>query len=234
MEIGALVNLAVLAQAAVIAAFVLVLPLLAPGRVKRRGTLGLAVYFPLLGLGFLFIEIALIAVASLWLDDQTGGFALVLTGMLVFSGIGSMASGRIGAPRRGLALAVLVILAWCVAAWAGLRPLALATLGWPLVGRAALMLGVLAPVSVALGLPFPLGLSRVGEGKGSGAVLAWAWGLNGAFSVVATPLAALLAREVGYDAVLLGGGALYALALAAFPLSRREPALGLELSPAAR
>lgn len=220
-EIGALVNLAVLGQAAVIALFVLVLPLLAPGRVERRGTVGLAFYFPALGLGFLFIEIALIAAASLWLNDQTGGFALVLTGMLVFSGIGSMLSGRISAPRWGLAVAVVGIVAWCVVAWAGLRPLALATLGWPVATRAVLLLALIAPVSVALGLPFPLGLSRIGEGRGSGAVLAWAWGLNGAFSVVATPLAALLAREIGYDAVLLGGGALYVVALAAFLVPRR-------------
>ncbi len=104
-------------------------------------------------------------------------------------------------------------------AWTGLRPLALATLGWPLAARACLLVAVVAPVSVALGVPFPLALSRV-EDRG---VLAWAWGLNGAFSVVATPLAALLAREVGYDVVLLSGGAMYAVALVAFPLSQRLP-----------
>ena len=52
---------------------------------------------------------------------------------------------------------------------------------------------LLAPVSVALGLPFPLGLSRMGHGG----FLPWAWGLNGAFSVVATPLANLIAIKVG-------------------------------------
>ena len=53
-----------------------------------------------------------------------------------------------------------------------------------------------APVSVALGLPFPLGLARTGRR----AFLPWAWGLNGAFSVVATPLANLIARQDGYSA----------------------------------
>ena len=218
-EIGALVNLAVLGQAAVIATLVLALPLLAPGRLRARGVLGLAVYFPALGLGFLFIEIALIAQASLWLNDQTGGFALVLTAMLMFSGVGSLLSGRIGVPRKGLALAVAAIVLWCVAAWMGLRPLALATLGWPMWARGCLLVAVVAPVSLALGLPFPLGLSRVGGGS----MLAWAWALNGAFSVVATPLAALLAREIGYDAVLIGGGAMYTVALAAFPFPQRLP-----------
>ncbi len=217
-EVGALINLAVLAQAVVIASLVLALPLLAPRSLRGAGgPLGrAAIYFPALGIGFLFIEIALIARASLWLNDQTSGFALVLTAMLVCSGVGSLLSDWIAAPRRAQTWAVLAIALWCVAAWAGLRPLGLATLGWPTPARACLLVAVLAPVSVALGLPFPLGLARVGEG----AALPWAWALNGAFSVVATPLAALLAREVGYDAVLLGGGAMYAVALAAFPKSQ--------------
>jgi hypothetical protein len=91
-EIGALVNLAVLVQAVVIALVVLLVPLVAPGRLRlpEIGLLRPLLYFPALGLGFLFIEIYLIEKASLWLNDRTSGFALVLTGMLVFSGLGSM------------------------------------------------------------------------------------------------------------------------------------------------
>ena len=100
---------------------------------------------------------------------------------------------------------------------AGLQPLTLATLGWPWLARVGLLLAVLAPVSLALGLPFPLGLSRLGNGG----ALPWAWGLNGAFSVVATPLANLIAREAGISRLLLAAALLYALALACFPAARR-------------
>ena len=66
------------------------------------GVLRPIVYFPALGLGFLFIEIYLIGQASLWLHDRTSGFALVLTGMLVFSGLGSLLADRLyRAPGRG-------------------------------------------------------------------------------------------------------------------------------------
>ena len=71
-------------------------------------------------------------------------------------------------------------------------------------------------MSLALGLPFPLGLSRLGGG-----MLPWAWALNGAFSVVATPLANLIAREAGYDRVLLCAALLYVLALITFPATRK-------------
>ena len=159
-EIGGLVNLAVLAQAAVIAVLVLLVPLAAPRRLRSGapGLLRAALYFPALALGFLFVEIALIERASFWLNDRTSGFAVVLTGMLVFSGVGSMAADRLAAaPRKAIAAAVLVVLAWCIAVSFGLLPLMLATLSWPWLARAALVLGVLAPASLALGLPFPLG-----------------------------------------------------------------------------
>src|SRR6185437_14802239 len=107
------------------------------------------------------------------------------------------------------------------------------------------------PGSLALGLPFPLGLAAVvsnpppplgaeGLGEvgdtpmvrdiphltptlsapkgGEGALLPWAWALNGAFSVVATPLANLLARGWGFSAVLLVAAGFYAVALLTMPV----------------
>jgi hypothetical protein len=222
-EIGALVNLVVLAQAVVIALVVLLVPLAVPSRLRAPGTglLRPIIYFPALGLGFLFIEIYLIEKASLWLNDRTSGFALVLTGMLVFSGIGSMFADRLAMrARRAQAIAALVIVGWCALVAVALEPLILATLGLPWLARAMLVLAALAPVSLALGLPFPLGLTRTG----SGGFLPWAWGLNGAFSVVATPLANLIAREAGFSRVLLCAGFLYVTALMTFPAARKTSA----------
>jgi hypothetical protein len=78
------------------------------------------------------------------------------------------------------------------------------------------VLVVVAPASLALGLPFALGLGQMG----SGGFLPWAWALNGAFSVVATPLATLIAQQFGYDWVLLAAMLLYVTCALAFPSSR--------------
>ena len=217
-EIGALVNLAVLAQALVIAVLVLLVPLAARRRLGApdTGIVRPVVYFAALGLGFLFIEIYMIEKVSLWLNDRTTGFALVLTGMLVFSGIGSMLADRLASPTA----CFLVVVAWLALLLAGLQPLILSTLDLPWVARAALVLAVLTPGSIALGLPFPLGLARTG----SGGMLPWAWGINGAFSVVATPLANLIARQAGFSRVLLGAGLLYVIALVMFPTARKSRA----------
>ena len=220
-EVGALVNLVVLAQAVVIAAIVLLLPFLAPRRLRGRGE-GLfraILYFPALGLGFLFIEIFLIEKVALYLGDRATAFALVLTGMLVFSGIGSMIAGRfVAEPRRATGVACVVILLWCAALLFGLQPLILATMALPWGLRLAVVGLLLAPGSLALGAPFPLGLSRAGNGP----LLPWAWALNGAFSVVATPLANLIAREAGLSRVLFAAFVLYGLAWLAFPVARKR------------
>lgn len=248
-EIGALVNVAVLAQAAVIALAVLAVGFSAPLTWRRSAgsqrdpdvitgrqepplddasgdvrpapasRVRAALYFPALGLGFLFIEIALIEHATLWLNNRTTGFALVLTGMLLFSGLGSLVGDHLAMPyRRWVTFACLAVLLWCAVEIFAVQPAMLATLDWPWPLRWTLVLVILAPVSLALGLPFPLGLAALGQNSST---LAWAWGLNGAFSVVASPMANLIARGWGLNRLLLCAAVMYAVALAFYPGRRR-------------
>ncbi|WP_297370733.1 hypothetical protein [Acidocella sp.] len=216
-EIGALVNLAVAAQAVLIALLVLIVPL-----VFRRGRAGQggaalkgAFYFPALALGFLFIELFAIERASLVLDDRALAFAIVLSVLLGASGVGALMSGRLAArPRVGVVLAVVGLALWAglVVALQGAPVLALA--GLPVAARVAVLVLLLAPAGVLMGLPFPLGLTQFAA---DGFFLPWAWGLNGAFSVLATPLANLLLRNIGLHAVLCGAVVLYGLAALSFP-----------------
>ncbi len=241
-EVAPLVNVAVLAQAVVIALLVLAVPLLFARRLGRGADLGrAAIYFPALGLGFLMIEIGAIETATFLLSDRVLAFSLVLTAMLVCSGLGSLLSGRVGAspgwsPRRALLVAVAVIVAWCGAMLVILPGASLAVLSWRLPARMALVVAVMAPVSVALGLPFPLGLGRLERAAGPDApfgsqsgnqsgnqsgALPWAWALNGAFSVVATPLANLIVLEQGHARVFQAAFLLYLVAAASFPRATR-------------
>jgi hypothetical protein len=74
--------------------------------------------------------------------------------------------------------------------------------------------------SVPLGFFFPLGLTRLPRDSG---LIPWAWALNGAFSVVATPLANLLAIAEGYHLLILLSLGLYILAYLFFPSSPTKP-----------
>ena len=187
-------------------------------RVRPGRRCGAAIYFAALGLGFLFLEIFLIERASFYLNDRTAGFALVLTGMLIFSGLGAMASARLAAIRAGLpAIAVGVVVAWCALMLMALQPLLLATLGLPAWARAGRGAGAVRAGRVRARAAVPARAGAVAEGP----MLPWAWALNGAFSVVATPLANLIAREQGFRRVLLLALMLYALAVITFPGQRK-------------
>ena len=209
-EVGQVVNLAVLAQAALVALLVLAVPLWAGERLGVAAVAALrpVAYFAALGLGFLMIELAAIERASLYLNDPTAAFALVLTAMLVCSGVGSLLAERVTPRAIGVATACAAL--WCVAASELLMPAVLATIALPLWLRAILVVAVLAPVSVVLGMPFPLALGRLGAGP----MLPFAWAVNGAFSVVATPLANLLITQAGIHWVLLAAAGAYAIACA--------------------
>jgi len=222
-EIGALVNLAVLAQAIIIAGLVLLVPLVSRSITTSESIntdlLRPILYFPALALGFLFVEIFAIEKASAFLNDRAAGFALVLSFMLIFSGLGSLLSSRFETtPQRGVWVACVTLTLWATALLLILQPAMLAAGAWPYFIRAILVIITIAPASIALGLPFPLGLAQVSKGS----FLPWAWGLNGAFSVVATPLANLVARNFGLHAVLGAAVLLYVVAATTFPAVRRQ------------
>ncbi len=137
-EVGYLFNVFVLAQALLLAALVLALPLLVlrrQVRVARRGEhlfANTVLYFSLLGLAYLFVELALIDKFSFFLESSTTAFAVILSSMLVFSGLGSWSSYRLRqAPYRGLLRSAPVIVLGLAFIAFGLDPVLAATAGWP-------------------------------------------------------------------------------------------------------
>ncbi len=202
---GYFVLLALLALAVVAAGVLILLPLAVRGRggVGHGGPLGATlVYFALLGLGYLCVEIPLLQRFILFLGHPAYAMATVLFALLLFSGLGSLLSRRV--PLR----LVLILLPLLVAAYTlGLPALFAATLVAPLGGRLIVAVVALAPPGLLMGMPFPKGLALLE--RRAPALVTWAWGVNGAASVVASILAALLALSFGLSAVLTVGALCY-------------------------
>ena len=202
---GYFVLLALLALTVVAAGTLILLPLAVRGRegVGREGPLGATLgYFALLGLGYLCVEIPLLQRFILFLGHPAYAMATVLFALLLFSGLGSLLS------RRVPLWLVLILLPVLVVAYAlGLPTLFDITLAAPLWGRLIVTVVALAPPGLLMGMPFPKGLALL-ERKGP-ALITWAWGVNGAVSVVASILAALLALSFGFSVVLTVGAACY-------------------------
>ncbi len=223
-ELVYLINIAVLAQAVVIAVLVLLLPLLRPsGKALPAGQFLRAVaYFAGLGLGFLFLEIYVIEKAAQYLADRVLAFGVVLATMLVFSGLGAWLAERFRSrPRLGLGLAVAGIVAWAELLFLALDPVLTATAAAPGFAQILIVAAAAAPMSVALGMPLPLGLSQFYGTRL--AFLPWAWAVNGACSIIATPLANLMAAGFGFKLLPLAGIVLYVIVLLTLPMSRPRP-----------
>ena len=186
----------------ILAAGLLILgPLMA--RARRgpglRWTVG---YFGLLGLAFLLIEIPIFQRYILVLGRPTTALAVVLAALLVSSGLGSLISDRLPWLTTAVALTVVAVLQpWLVA---GVIEL---SLGTPVWARAMLVALSVLPVGFLMGTMFPNGLAHL-EAT-SPKLVPWAWGINGAASVVAAIAAALVALSWGFSAVMLAGAVCY-------------------------
>jgi hypothetical protein len=156
-------------------------------------------YFLALGVGFMFVEMALIQRLVFFLANPLYAVTVVLSGLLLVAGLGSAWAARMVAQghsvRRLASVAALVVAAISVTYAFGLYPALRALLGLPLAARVAVAFVVMLPLG-AMGMLFPLGLRQFGRIHPE--LLPWAWAINGCASVVATSLATLLALGPGW------------------------------------
>jgi len=176
-----------------------------------------ATYFAALGLGFMFCELTLIQRLTLFLGYPTYSLSVTLCALLVSAGFGSLASERLAAFGGRAVLAVGVALAAVGATHlAGLPLLITVAGGAPLAARIAIAVALIVPLGLCLGTFMPIGLAAISAHTPHRVeYAAWAWAVNGFFSVVASVLGTLLSMTFGFQAVLLIALALYAVAIAA-------------------
>lgn len=170
----------------------------------RSTSAAVAVFFTLIGVGYMAVEIPLIQKFILYLGQPTYAFSAVIAALLFFSGLGSLASPLVHG-RSMLALALLILLS---PGWLGM--VFNSTLQWPFTARLLTAIACLAPLGFLMGIPLAKGmasLTSAGEGY-----IPWAWAINGTSSVVASVLAAMLALTFNFTCVLFLGCACYTLA----------------------
>jgi hypothetical protein len=231
-EWGYLLLWATLGIAAVFALTLVLLPLIFGWRTifsRYPGKAGTMIYFLCLGLGYIIVEVGMIAHFVLALSNPTVSASVLITGMLVFSGLGSFVSERFldrarsVMPRIFLAIfALLTLYAFTIdfaLDWIGTLPYAL---------RILLCLLLLMPPAFLMGFPMPTAMTTLGR-LGKDHMFLWAWGINGCFSVIGAALVPIVATSFGLPAVVLVGAIAYLIALPAFfsvlmPLGAKRPA----------
>jgi hypothetical protein len=201
-----------LVQTAVIAGLLILFPLVRFARqgLRTGGCWSYLVYFAGLGLGFIMVEIALLQRFTLFLGEPIYAFAVVLGSLLVFTGVGAYLGERLSRrPGRGISAALTAAIAVLLVTAVGMPHVFDVTLGLGLPWRVIISAALVAPLGMALGMPFPLGLVAVGAGAPT--LVPWAWGVNGFFTVIGSVVAMLLGMMFGFSVVLAVAGACYVL-----------------------
>ncbi len=185
------------------------------GREEGAAAVPLLGYFSCLGAGFIILELVFIQKFMHLIGSPLYTYSTVIFTVLFSAGIGSAASARLGIePTRRWAVPFVAILLIGLALVVSYPMLAKLALALPLYGRVIASSLMMFPLGFFLGMPFPLGILAIAP-QPRGAI-AWAWGMNGLFTVVGGFLSIIVSAMLGFNfAVLLALG-IYAIAFGLF------------------
>jgi hypothetical protein len=212
LEWGYVILWATLLQTLIVAPLLMFLPLVFIGANRKSNSPpakgGIALYFSMLGLAFMFIEMGYIQKFIMVLAHPIVALALVLCIMLIFSGMGSLVSARIHEGKRLIPFAALLLLSFTSLVF--LDGILKALLPAPLIVKCIAAVILLGPLAFFMGMPFPMGLQLVSDRQSS--YIPWVWAVNGVASVIAPVLGSLLSVCLGFRMVMLFSALLYGLA----------------------
>jgi hypothetical protein len=190
----------------------IVVPLFIGGERPRRGWGGWLAYFAALGAGFMLLEVAVLQRFVLLLGHPVYSLTVTLFSLLLGTGLGSFLSRRVPqeSVRRVTLRALLAAALVGAAAALVLERLVDFAIPWPLAARIGAAAALLVPVGVLLGVGLPGGMRLLDRARPE--IVAWGWGMNGAFSVIGATLAIFIAMNWGFSVTLLAGALTYVLA----------------------
>jgi hypothetical protein len=197
-------------------AFVL-LPLVVVDRGIRhpRGWLAWLVYFGALGAGFMLIEVSILQRFVLLLGHPVYSLTVTLFSLLLGTGIGAAWSRGFedASLRRTVTRGILVIAAIAIGVVIIATPIVTWAIPFSRPARMLIAVALLLPIGIALGIPMPSGLRMLA--KNSPELVPWAWGMNGALSVLGATLAIFIAMNWGFAITLVVASLTYLLGLTA-------------------
>jgi hypothetical protein len=185
------------------------------GQQKWSGKTSFMTYFCSLGLGFIIFELVSIQIFMKVIGFPLYTYTAVLFTFLFGAGVGSLASGKfrflergkIWVPFIGIVFSALFIILCELFVFDSL-------LEMRTMVRIASSVAIIFPLAFFLGMPFPMGVLAI-ERKPQGTI-AWAWGLNGLFTVAGGVFCAVFSVYYGFIATMLVAVAAYMLAWAAY------------------
>ncbi len=213
MELGFFILLITLFQIMLISFILIIIPLIFLRKEEYPSSSKFAtlIYFGSLGSGFLLIEIMLIQKFILFLAHPIYSVSVVITSLLLFSGIGSYYSKKFLNNINKKLQFILILIIIASAGYSILIPGMFNHLvHLPVIIKYLIAFLIIAPIAFLMGMPFPIGMSLLAQRFSN--LIPWAWGINGYLSVVSAIAAPVLAMEFGFRVVIVAASILYLIA----------------------
>lgn len=158
-----------------------------------------AIYFTLIGAGFMLTEIALIQRLTVLLSHPIYALGILLFTLIASTGIGSLVSDRLPLTRTPWAYLYPIVTAGCLIGLKFLLEALLATMiAAPVLLKIGVSVSVIFPVGLLMGLFFPTGM-RLAKSIALDET-PWYWALNGIFGVLCSALAVFISIYIGISA----------------------------------
>jgi hypothetical protein len=116
-------------------------------------------------------------------------------------------------------VALIAIAALALLVIAVVTPLIDWAIPFPRATRIAIAVAVLVPMGLLLGIPMPTGLRLLRARAPQ--MVTWAWGINGALSVLGATLAIFIAMNWGFHTTLYAASATYLVGFLALQTAAR-------------
>lgn len=163
-----------------------------PGRILWSA----AVYFSLIGAGFMSVEIALIQRLSVFLGHPVYALGILLFSIIASTGVGSLVSQRLPYGRRGWLVMYPLLAAAAILGVRYVLSLIMAEMMTsPILPRIIASVLVIFPLGLIMGAFFPFGMRMVASAAGS--QTPWYWALNGIFGVLSSACAVFFSIYFG-------------------------------------
>jgi spermine/spermidine synthase len=185
------------------------------GMPHPRGWVAWLIYFGALGAGFMLIEVSVLQRFVLLLGHPVYSLTVTLFSLLLGTGIGAAGSRHLrdATLRRSGAIAILIVAGLSLLVIVVSTPIVNWAIPFARGARIAIAIALLVPVGVALGIPMPTGLRLLARRAPD--MVAWAWGMNGALSVLGATLAIFIAMNWGFRVTLVAAAIAYLIGLTA-------------------
>ncbi len=164
------------------------------------------IFFACIGFAFMLIEIVLMQKYMLILGHPVYSFSIVLSSLLITTGIGSYISGKISSPYTAILIGIMGILVSIILSFLFSFYIGIDVIDMAFWARSAIIIFLTGVSGLFMGFMMPSGIRIVSAVESS---IPWLWSINSIFSVLASFAAVFISISFGFNIVLFLSAVVY-------------------------